>query len=111
VVGGAVFLALIGTTLIATHRAARSWKRRGRHDLHRLVSALEISLYGYLVCGLTGGYLLSWFPYIILGLASAARLLSEHAVAVERRPALALHPRWQRYRPQERVVQRVPATR
>jgi hypothetical protein len=111
VVGGSVFLALIASTLVGTHRAARVWKRRGRHDLHRLVSALEISLYGYLVCGLFGGYLLSWFPYILLGLASAARLLSQHSVAVERRPELARHPRRQRHRPRERVLQHVPVTR
>jgi hypothetical protein len=111
VVGGGVFLALIATTLIGTHRAARAWKKRGRDDLHRLVSALEISLYGYLVCGLFGGYLLSWFPYILLGLASAARLLSPHSVSIERRPEIARHSRRQRHRPQERVLQHVPVTR
>jgi O-antigen ligase len=111
VIGGSVFLFLIGATLLGAYRASRLWKRRRRSDLHRLVSALEISLYGYLVCGLFGGYLLSWFPYILLGLASAARLLSQHSVAVERRPELARHPRRQRHRPRERVLQHVPVTR
>ena len=77
VLGGATFLLLLGATFHGTYRAARWWRQRRRRDLHRLVTSLEISLVGFLVCGLTGGYLLSWFPYLLLGLASAARALPE----------------------------------
>ncbi|HUP24297.1 MAG TPA: O-antigen ligase family protein, partial [Thermoanaerobaculia bacterium] len=93
VLGGGVFLLMLGTALAGAHRASRAWKRARRPDLHRLVSAQEIALYGFLACGLTGGYLLSWFPYLILGLASAARLLPAEAAASStggsRRPAHA----------------------
>lgn len=83
-VGGSIFVAMVATTLVGIHRAARDLRRRG-HVAHGLASAIEISLYGFLVCSLTGGYLLSWFPYLLLGLASAARLL----VAESHRPAMA----------------------
>ena len=84
-VGGSVFIALVVTTLVGVHRAARDLKRHGQVVPHRLVSAIEISLYGFLACSLTGGYLLSWFPYLLLGLASAARLLAAESL----RPAVA----------------------
>ena len=80
-IGGSVFVAMFATTLVGIHRAARELKRRGLVDSYRLVSAIEISLYGFLVCSLTGGYLLSWFPYLLLGLASAARLLTVSSLA------------------------------
>jgi hypothetical protein len=38
-----------------------------------LGAGLEIALWGFVVCGLSGGYLLTWFPYILLGLASSAK--------------------------------------
>ncbi len=43
------------------------------HSLANLGAGLEISLWGFVVCGLSGPYALSWFPYILLGLVSAAR--------------------------------------
>jgi hypothetical protein len=40
-------------------------------------AAFEGALVGYLVCGISGGYMVSWFPYIIIGLISAAILISK----------------------------------
>jgi O-antigen ligase len=80
-VGGSVFVAMFATTLVGIHRAARELKRRHLVEGFRLVSAIEISLCGFLVCSMTGGYLLSWFPYLLLGLASAARLLTVSSLA------------------------------
>ncbi|HVR28427.1 MAG TPA: O-antigen ligase family protein [Thermoanaerobaculia bacterium] len=87
--GGTVFLLVVGATMVGAYRAARRLRRSGRRDLHRLVASIGISLVGFLVCGLTAGYLLSWFPYLLLGLASAARLLAEppRPVAVAAPPA------------------------
>lgn len=42
----------------------------GHEDLPALAGALQASLAGFLVCGLSGGYLLSWFPYLLTGLLS-----------------------------------------
>jgi O-antigen ligase len=71
-IGAAVFLALLGAALVKSWRTARAWRRADDPRRARLVSAAEISLWGFLVCSLAGGYLLSWQPYLILGLISAA---------------------------------------
>lgn len=34
--------------------------------------AVEVAIWGFLVCGMSGGYVLTWFPYILLGIAAAA---------------------------------------
>src|SRR5262249_21292390 len=34
---------------------------------------LEAALWGFVVCGLAGGFVLTWFPYILAGMVSAAR--------------------------------------
>jgi len=48
-------------------------------DLANLGAGLEIALWGFVVCGLSGGYALSWFPYILVALASAARRIEREA--------------------------------
>jgi O-antigen ligase len=100
VVGGVVFVLLLAATLRGTFRASRRLKQLRRGDLHRLVSAIEVSFYGFLVCGLTGGYLLSWFPWVLLGLAGAARLLPARRLAtgVVRTARMTLAPRTARAR-------------
>ncbi len=39
--------------------------------------AFEASLYGFVVCGLSGGYVVSWFPYVVIGLIAALVSLYE----------------------------------
>jgi hypothetical protein len=29
-----------------------------------------------MICGLSGGFLLSWFPYLVIGLISSTRLIA-----------------------------------
>ncbi len=43
----------------------------------QLASALEISLWGFLVCGMSAGFALSWFPYILVGLVCAAKKIAD----------------------------------
>lgn len=73
--GAAPFLLMVGYGLWAARRLARSWRGAGNPAAWRSLSALEISIWGFLVCGLAGGHVLSWFPYLVLGLISAARFL------------------------------------
>jgi O-antigen ligase len=42
-------------------------------SVNYLGAGLEIALWGFVVCGLSGGYALSWFPYILVALVSATR--------------------------------------
>jgi O-antigen ligase len=73
VIGFLPLILLVGSAWL---RARRIVKQADKND--RLWSygiALEAALVGYLVCGLSGGYLTSWFPYIIIGLISATAIL------------------------------------
>jgi O-antigen ligase len=85
ILGAAAFLGAVAAGLGKARRMARAARRAGHRERHRLSSALEISLWGFLVCGLAGGYMTSWFPYIVLGLVSAA-------AAIPRAPAPAAAP-------------------
>ncbi len=84
--GALAYVLLVGFGLWRSHRLARRLRAAGRPDLFRLVSAIEISLVGFLVCGLSGGYVLSWFPYLVLGLASAAQVVARETPAAEEAP-------------------------
>jgi O-antigen ligase len=42
-------------------------------EVRALGTGLEIALWGFVVCGLSAGIMLTWFPYILVGLVSAAR--------------------------------------
>ena len=42
----------------------------------RLAVGLEISLWGAMICGLSGGFVLSWFPYLVIGLIASARQIA-----------------------------------
>jgi len=41
-----------------------------------LGAGIEVSLWGFVACGLSGGYVLTWFPYILLGLAASAKQIT-----------------------------------
>jgi O-antigen ligase len=41
-----------------------------------LIRAFEVAIYGFLACGMSGGYVLSWFPYILVALVAASKRLS-----------------------------------
>jgi len=55
---------------------ARVWPR-SQTSAGRLMMALEVSLVGFLVCGLSGGYVMSWFPYLLTGLIAAGGKIVE----------------------------------
>lgn len=50
-----------------------------RRNMANLGAGLEIAVWGFVVCGLSGGYVLTWFPYILLGMVSAARRIQGEA--------------------------------
>jgi O-antigen ligase len=41
--------------------------------LSNLGAGIEIAIWGFVICGMSGGYVLTWFPYILLALAASAR--------------------------------------
>src|SRR5207249_2501480 len=42
-------------------------------DLQTYAMGLELALWGFVVCALSGGFAWSWFPYLLIGLIAAAR--------------------------------------
>ena len=44
-----------------------------------LGAAIEVSIWGLVFCGMSGGYVLTWFPYLLLGLAAAARQIPKES--------------------------------
>src|SRR5436190_12258083 len=74
IVGFAFFITLIAPAII---HARKLQTTENSNHLAGYGAAFEGSLVGYLVCGVSGGYMVSWFPYIIIGLISAAVLISK----------------------------------
>ena len=46
-------------------------------DIRKYAVGLEASLFGFVICGLFGGYVVTWFPYIIVGLIGALVYLAK----------------------------------
>ena len=67
------FILFIGCGLYHARKLALDTTRP---DLANLGAGIEIAVWGFVVCGMSGGYILTWFPYILLGLAASARQIS-----------------------------------
>jgi putative inorganic carbon (HCO3(-)) transporter len=67
IAGALPFLVLIGFGLYHSRKLALHPKTA------RVGAAVEGALWGFVICGMSGGYVLTWFPYMLLGLAAATR--------------------------------------
>ena len=67
VLGFIPFVVLIGFSLYRTRKLAL------QPETAPAGAAIEVALWGFVVCGMSGGYVLTWFPYLLLGLAAAVR--------------------------------------
>jgi hypothetical protein len=76
-----LLVALFGAALVQARRSARRWRAVGARDRYRLIAGLEIAVWGFLACGLSGGHLWTWFPYLLLGLIAATTALTAAATA------------------------------
>jgi O-antigen ligase len=75
--GGIPFLMFLGTGLWQLHR------RTVGSGVHTLGVALQAAIIGFMVCGMSGGYVVTWFPYILYGLAAATGRLPEAYISAE----------------------------
>jgi len=39
-------------------------------------AAIEVALWGFMVCSLSGGFTYTWWPYLLIALAMAAKQIS-----------------------------------
>ena len=76
---GTLGFLLFGAALLITLAYLRQVRRAALalddRPLLTVSSGIESATWGLIVCGLSGGYLLTWFPYLLFGLAAAARSL------------------------------------
>ena len=49
----------------------------GRGNLPAYAVALELAFWGFVVCGLSGGFSYTWFPYILVGIAVALKRIGD----------------------------------
>lgn len=77
-IGSIPFFLFVGAGMWYARKLALSSAKK---SMTNLGIALEVSLWGFVVCGLSGGYVLTWFPYILIGLVSAARRIETEEAA------------------------------
>ncbi len=58
-----------GKALLGSAARARGWPQ--------LATSLETSLWGFIVCGMAGGFVITWFPYLLVALISSLKKLKE----------------------------------
>jgi O-antigen ligase len=78
--GSVPYFLLFGAAVAGAHRLARR-RPGGDPELPVLAAGIQASIVGLTVCSLAGGYVLSWFPYILFGLVSAARRIASTATS------------------------------
>jgi O-antigen ligase len=66
------FVVVIGVSLHRMRKLAL-----GTMATRDLGAAVEVSVWGLVFCGMSGGYVLTWFPWLLLGLAAAAGQISK----------------------------------
>jgi O-antigen ligase len=67
------FLAFVSFVGFGVYYARKLALDSSMPSLANLGASLEIGMWGFVVCGLSGGYVLTWFPYILVGMVSSAR--------------------------------------
>lgn len=68
--GGGLLMAFFAAVIYRGWKTSRS--EQASENMRTLAAGLEISFWGFLVCGMSGGYVMSWFPYLLAGLTGAA---------------------------------------
>jgi O-antigen ligase len=76
ILGFITYALFIGLAIRYARRLALETPLTG---MGHLGMGMEIALWGFVACGLSGGYILTWFPYILVGLVSAARRIQEES--------------------------------
>jgi len=69
IVGFLPFMALLGFSLFHVRKLDKG-------ELGPYAIALEVSLWGFMVCSLSGGFSYTWWPYILIALIMAAKHMS-----------------------------------
>ncbi len=74
IMGFIPFIVFLGAGLYHARKLA---SRAAGSNLAILGTGLEIALWGFVICALSGGYVLGWFSYILVALISSAKRIAE----------------------------------
>ncbi len=77
IIGCACFVLFVATGLISARGQSRIRAAAGQPGSAALLDAIGVSLCGFIVCGLAGPYMMSWFPYLLIGVVAAAQRINE----------------------------------
>lgn len=77
ILGFTCFMAFLIAAIRLSRRIAAEASAPEQAGLRSIAAALEISLWGFVICGLSAGNVMSWFPYILIGLIAAAGQIAE----------------------------------
>jgi O-antigen ligase len=64
------FMAFIGLSVF------HAWRMQ-KGPLASYATGLELALWGFIVCGMSGGYSYTWWPFILIGLIVAMRHIAD----------------------------------
>ncbi|HEY7333390.1 MAG TPA: O-antigen ligase family protein [Bryobacteraceae bacterium] len=90
ILGFVPFMLFIGVGLCRSRKLARSVDKR----VANAGAALEAAMWGFVVCGMSGGYVLTWFPYLLMGLVGAARRIGDAGPELALRMATPRRDPW-----------------
>lgn len=76
ILGFACFVFLIGMAIYDARRIARAASDSTRKGASHLAMCLELALWGFVACAMSGGFVLSWFPYLLIGLVASLKKLT-----------------------------------
>jgi hypothetical protein len=76
ILGCFFFTLFIVKGLLDARKVSKMAAAECRTRLAGQVDAVEISLWGFVVCGLFGPYMMSWFPFLLIGVVSAGLRLA-----------------------------------
>ena len=68
------FIVFLGLTIYQLRIASQ---RAGTAPIAQYTAGLEVALWGFVVCGMSGGFSYTWFPYILVGLSVATKRVAD----------------------------------
>lgn len=75
------FTLLLGVAIYDARNIARYRSDSELKETSQLATGFEMSLWGFAVCALSGGFILTWFPYLLAALVSSLKKITGRAAS------------------------------
>ena len=87
ILGFSAFMGFLGVTMFQLWKIQRPFSRGGEHVTTKYAAGLELALWGFVACSLSGGFSYTWFPYILIGVGVATKRAFDSRATEESCPA------------------------